>query len=152
MFLSFSHLLCCIRFLFFFFNDTAPTEIYTLSLHDALPILSLRGLIPGELAKGFGFFQSKPPSAFSPVCVTPDELGEAWQDSVIHLPLHVDYNREPFGRANAGVDATFSLAQLVAHAAKTRPLCAGTIIGSGTVSTQEPDGDAGKPVSAGGLG
>ncbi len=114
--------------------------------------VSLRGLIPGELAKGFGFFQSKPPSAFSPVCVTPDELGEAWKGSVIHLPLQVDYNREPFGRANAGVDATFSLAQLVAHAAKTRPLCAGTIIGSGTVSNQDADGGAGKPVSEGGLG
>lgn len=114
--------------------------------------VSLRGLIPGELAKGFGFFQSKPPSAFSPVCVTPDELGDAWKDSVIHLPLQIDYNREPFGRANAGVDATFSLAQLVAHAAKTRPLCAGTIIGSGTVSNQDADGGAGKPVSEGGLG
>ena len=114
--------------------------------------VSLRGLIPGELAKGFGFFQSKPPSAFSPVCVTPDELGDAWQGSVIHLPLQVDYNREPFGRANAGKDATFSLADLVAHAAKTRPLCAGTIIGSGTVSNQGPDGDPGKPVSEGGLG
>ena len=114
--------------------------------------VSLRGLIPGELAKGFGFFQSKPPSAFSPVCVTPDELGDAWQDSVIHLPLQVDYNREPFGRANAGQDATFSLADLVAHAAKTRPLSAGTIIGSGTVSNQGPDGDPGKPVSEGGLG
>ncbi|ATW03480.1 fumarylacetoacetate hydrolase family protein [Sphingorhabdus sp. YGSMI21] len=114
--------------------------------------VSLRGLIPGELAKGFGFFQSKPPSAFSPVCVTPDELGDAWKGSVIHLPLQVDYNREPFGRANAGADATFSLADLVAHAAKTRPLSAGTIIGSGTVSNQGPDGDPGKPVSEGGLG
>jgi len=114
--------------------------------------VSLRGLIPGELAKGFGFFQSKPPSAFSPVCVTPDELGDAWKGSVIHLPLQVDYNREPFGRANAGVDATFNLAQLVAHAAKTRPLCAGTIIGSGTVSNQDADGGPGKPVADGGLG
>lgn len=114
--------------------------------------VSLRGLIPGELAKGFGFFQSKPPSAFSPVAVTPDELGDAWKDSVVHLPLQVDYNREPFGRANAGVDATFSLADLVAHAAKTRPLCAGTIIGSGTVSNQDSDGGPGKPVSEGGLG
>lgn len=114
--------------------------------------VSLRGLIPGELAKGFGFFQSKPPSAFSPVAVTPDELGDAWKDSVVHLPLQVDYNREPFGRANAGVDATFSLAELVAHAAKTRPLCAGTIIGSGTVSNQDADGGPGKPVSEGGLG
>ena len=114
--------------------------------------VSLRGLIPGELAKGFGFFQSKPASAFSPVAVTPDELGEAWQGSVIHLPLMVDYNGAPFGRANAGVDATFSLADLVAHAAKTRNLTAGTIVGSGTVSNQGPDGDPGKPVAEGGLG
>lgn len=114
--------------------------------------VSLRGLIPGELAKGFGFFQSKPPSAFSPVAVTPDELEGAWQDNVIHLPLMVDYNREPFGRANAGVDATFSLAKLVSHAAKTRPLCAGSIIGSGTVSNQDENGGPGKPCSEGGLG
>ena len=114
--------------------------------------VSLRGLIPGELAKGFGFFQSKPASAFSPVAVTPDELGDAWRDNVIHLPLMVDYNGQPFGRANAGVDATFSLANLVAHAAKTRSLCAGTIIGSGTVSNQGPGGDPGKPVSEGGKG
>ena len=114
--------------------------------------VSLRGLIPGELAKGFGFFQSKPSSAFSPVAVTPDELGDAWKDNVIHLPLMVDYNDQPFGRANAGVDATFSLADLVAHAAKTRELGAGTIIGSGTVSNQGPEGDPGKPVSEGGLG
>lgn len=114
--------------------------------------VSLRGLIPGELAKGFGFFQSKPASAFSPVAVTPDELGEAWRDSLIHLPLMVDYNGEAFGRANAGVDATFNLAELVAHAAKTRSLSAGTIIGSGTVSNQGPAGDPGKPVSEGGLG
>ncbi|PHR96343.1 MAG: 2-keto-4-pentenoate hydratase [Oceanobacter sp.] len=114
--------------------------------------VSLRGLIPGELAKGFGFFHSKPPTAFSPVCITPDELGNAWEAAVIHLPLVVDYNGEPFGRANAGVDATFSLAQLVVHAAKTRPLCAGTIIGSGTVSNQDENGGPGKPVSEGGLG
>lgn len=114
--------------------------------------VSLRGLIPGELAKGFGFFQSKPASAFSPVAVTPDELGEAWRGNVIHLPLMVDYNGEPFGRADAGKDATFSLADLVAHAAKTRSLGAGTIIGSGTVSNQGPDGDPGKPVSEGGAG
>ena len=114
--------------------------------------VSLRGLIPGELAKGFGFFQSKPASAFSPVAVTPDELGDAWQGSIIHLPLMVDYNGEAFGRADAGKDATFSLAYLVAHAAKTRSLGAGTIIGSGTVSNQGPDGDPGKPVSEGGAG
>lgn len=114
--------------------------------------VSLRGLIPDELAKGFGFLQSKPASAFSPVCVTPDELGEAWQDNVVHLPLHVDLNGAPFGRANAGVDATFSLARLVAHAAKTRKLAAGTIVGSGTISNRGPDGGPGKPVAQGGLG
>lgn len=114
--------------------------------------VSLRGLIPGELAKGFGFFQSKPASAFSPVAVTPDELGAAWKDGLIHLPLRVDLNGQPFGRANAGVDATFSLPRLVAHAAKSRNLCAGTIIGSGTVSNKGEDGGAGTPVSEGGLG
>jgi fumarylacetoacetate (FAA) hydrolase len=114
--------------------------------------VSLRGLIPGELAKGFGFFQSKPSSAFSPVAVTPDELGEAWKDSLIHLPLMVDYRGEAFGRAEVGVDATFNMAQLVAHAAKTRPLCAGSIIGSGTISNKGSDGGPGKPVSEGGLG
>ncbi|MEM6474734.1 MAG: fumarylacetoacetate hydrolase family protein [Pseudomonadota bacterium] len=114
--------------------------------------VSLRGLIPGELAKGFGFFQSKPASAFSPVAVTPDELGDAWKDSLVHLPLMVDYNGKAFGRAEAGVDATFNLAQLVAHAAKTRTLTAGTIIGSGTVSNKGADGGPGKPVSKGGLG
>lgn len=114
--------------------------------------VSLRGLIPNELAKGFGFFQSKPASAFSPVAVTPDELGEAWKDSLVHLPLRVDLNGQPFGRANAGVDATFSLARLVAHAAKTRRLVAGTVIGSGTVSNKGADGGAGKPVAEGGLG
>jgi len=114
--------------------------------------VSLRGLIPGELAKGFGFFQSKPASAFTPVAVTPDELGDAWRDSLIHLPLMVDYNGEPFGRAEVGVDATFNMAQLVAHAAKTRSLCAGTIIGSGTISNKGEDGGPGKPVAEGGLG
>jgi len=114
--------------------------------------VSLRGLIPGELAKGFGFFQSKPPSAFSPVAVTPYELGEAWKDGLVHLPLKVDYNNEPFGRAQAGEDATVNLAELVAHAAKTRPLCAGTIIGSGTVSNKDADGSPGRPVKDGGRG
>ncbi|ROT97174.1 FAA hydrolase family protein [Altererythrobacter sp. FM1] len=114
--------------------------------------VSLRGLIPGELAKGFGFFQSKPASAFSPVAVTPDELGDAWKDSVIDMPLLVDYNGAPFGRANAAQEATFNLAQLVAHAAKTRSLCAGSIIGSGTVSNKGADGGPGTPVSEGGAG
>lgn len=114
--------------------------------------VSLRNLIPGELAKGFGFFQSKPPSAFSPVAVTPDELGGAWQDARVHLSLRIDYNGQAFGCAEAGEDATFSLADLVAHAAKTRPLCAGTIIGSGTVSNKDEDGSPGRPVDQGGLG
>jgi fumarylacetoacetate (FAA) hydrolase len=114
--------------------------------------VSLRGLIPGELAKGFGFFQSKPASAFSPVAVTPDELGDAWKNNLVHLPLEVDYNGQPFGRANAAQEATFNLAELVAHAAKTRSLCAGSIIGSGTVSNKGADGGAGKPVSEGGAG
>ncbi len=114
--------------------------------------VSLRGLIPGELAKGFGFFQSKPPSAFSPVAVTPDELGAAWKDALVHHPLRVYYNGKPFGRALADEDATFSLARLVSHAAKTRPLCAGTIIGSGTVSNKDADGSAGRPVADGGRG
>ena len=113
--------------------------------------VSLRGLIPAELAKGFGFFQSKPSSAFSPCAVTPDELGDAWKDGAVHLPLMVDYNGKPFGRANAGVDLTFNFPQLIAHAAKTRPLSAGTIIGSGTVSNKL-DGGPGKPVAEGGAG
>ncbi|MDN5872359.1 MAG: fumarylacetoacetate hydrolase family protein [Nitrococcus sp.] len=99
--------------------------------------VSLRNLIPGELAKGFGFFQSKPASAFSPVAVTPDELGEAWDGAKVHLPLTVYLNGEPFGHPNAGVDMTFNFPQLIAHAARTRFLCAGTIIGSGTVSNTD---------------
>jgi fumarylacetoacetate (FAA) hydrolase len=113
--------------------------------------VSLRGLIPGELAKGFGFFQSKPSSAFSPVCVTPDMLGDAWQNGKLHLPLISHLNGEKFGEPQAGVDMTFDFAQLIAHAAKTRPLCAGTIIGSGTVSNKLDDGP-GKPVKEGGVG
>ena len=99
--------------------------------------VSLRNLIPKELEKGFGFFQSKPASAFSPVAVTPDELGDAWRDSKLHLPLLVTLNDQPFGRPDAGEDMTFSFAQLIAHAAKTRELGAGTIIGSGTVSNKQ---------------
>lgn len=113
--------------------------------------VSLRGLIPAELGKGFGFFQSKPSSAFSPVAVTPDEMGEAWDGGKVHLPLCVDYNGKPFGRANVGVDMTFDFPTLIAHAAKTRPLCAGSIIGSGTVSNKL-DGGPGKPLDAGGAG
>ncbi|MBA5608427.1 fumarylacetoacetate hydrolase family protein [Duganella sp. FT3S] len=99
--------------------------------------VSLRNLIPNELAKGFGFFQSKAASAFSPVAVTPDELGAHWADTKLHLPLLVELNHRPFGRPNAGEDMTFNFAQLVAHAAATRELAAGTIIGSGTVSNKQ---------------
>lgn len=114
--------------------------------------VSLRGLIPGELAKGFGFFQSKPSSAFSPVAVSPDELGGVWKDGKLHLPMLSTYNGKPFGKPDCDVDMTFDFGTLVAHAAKTRPLCAGTIIGSGTISNRDPDGGAGTPVADGGLG
>jgi fumarylacetoacetate (FAA) hydrolase len=113
--------------------------------------VSLRGLVPEELAKGFGFFQSKPSTAFSPVAVSPDELGDAWDGGRLHLPLNVDLNGKRLGRANAGVDMTFDFGQLVAHAARTRRLAAGTIIGSGTVSNGMDHGP-GKPVGAGGVG
>ncbi len=99
--------------------------------------VSLRNLIPAELAKGFGFLQSKPRSALSPVFVTPDELGAAWQDNKVHLPLLTHINGAWFGAPEAGVDMQFDFAQLVAHAAKTRPLSAGTIVGSGTVANED---------------
>jgi len=99
--------------------------------------VSLRNLIPNELAKGFGFLQSKPRSALSPVFVTPDELGDAWQNSKVHLALTTHINGEWFGAPEAGVDMQFDFAQLVAHAAKTRPLSAGTIVGSGTVANED---------------
>ena len=114
--------------------------------------VSLRNLIPGELAKGFGFFQSKPSSAFSPVAVTPDALGAAWNGGKLHLPLNTSINGQPLGHPNAGQDMTFHFGQLIAHAAKTRPLCAGSIVGSGTVSNKGSDGGPGKPVAEGGAG
>ena len=114
--------------------------------------VSLRNLAPSELAKGFGFFQSKPSSAFSPVAATPDELGDAWDGDQLRLPLLSRLNDTPFGQPNAGVDMTFTFPSLIAHAAKTRKLAAGTIIGSGTVSNRGPDGGPGRPVSEGGLG
>jgi fumarylacetoacetate (FAA) hydrolase len=98
---------------------------------------SLRNLIPAELAKGFGFYQSKPATAFSPVAVTPDEFDSAWKDARVHLPLVVHLNGEPFGRPNAGTDMTFDFGQLIAHVAKTRRLGAGSIVGSGTVSNRD---------------
>jgi fumarylacetoacetate (FAA) hydrolase len=99
--------------------------------------VSLRNLIPAELGKGFGFFQSKPASGFSPVAVTPDELDQAWSGGKAHLPLHVWLNGDRFGEPNAGEDMTFSFSQLIAHAARTRTLCAGSIVGSGTVSNKD---------------
>jgi fumarylacetoacetate (FAA) hydrolase len=114
--------------------------------------VSLRGLIPAELAKGFGFFQSKPSSAFSPVSVTPDDLGDAWDGGKVHLPLLSTLNGQPFGRPCADVDMTFDFPALIAHAARTRPLAAGTIVGSGTVSNKGKDGGPGRPIAEGGDG
>ena len=114
--------------------------------------ISLRNLIPGELAKGFGFFQSKPASTLSPVFVTPDTLGAQWRDGKLHGTLKVDLNGQPFGRADAGVDMTFDFGMLIAHLAKTRSLAAGTIVGSGTVSNRDADGGPGRPAADGGLG
>ena len=128
--------------------DDARSKIRLLMLVNDV---SLRGLIPNELAKGFGFFQSKPASAFSPVAVTPDELGDKWQDGRVHLPLLSTYNGKLFGKPNAGIDMTFDFGQLVAHAAKTRNLGAGAIIGSGTVSNKQGT-DHGTSVDEGGVG
>jgi len=113
--------------------------------------VSLRNLIPPELAKGFGFFHGKPSTAFSAVAVTPDELGDAWHDGKVHLPLLAWVNGRLLGRPNAGVDMTFSFPRLIAHAAKTRRLGAGSIIGSGTVSNRG-EGGPGRPVEEGGTG
>jgi fumarylacetoacetate (FAA) hydrolase len=137
--------------------DDVPMGASPAEARDAIRLVmlvndvTLRALTAPELAKGFGFFQSKPSSAFSPVAVTPDELGDAWDGGKVHLPLLVDLNGKPFGRANAGVDMTFDFPTLIAHAARTRPLSAGAIIGSGTVSNKL-DGGAGKPVAEGGAG
>jgi fumarylacetoacetate (FAA) hydrolase len=114
--------------------------------------VSLRNLIPAELAKGFGFVQSKPASALSPVLVTPEALGDRWKDGKLHGELTVQLNGADFGKADAGVDMTFDFGTLIAHLARTRSLSAGTIIGSGTVSNRDADGGPGKPVSEGGLG
>jgi fumarylacetoacetate (FAA) hydrolase len=113
--------------------------------------VSLRNLVPAELAKGFGFFQSKPASSFSPVAVTPDELGDAWLDGKVHRPLMSHLNGALFGKPDAGTDMTFNFDTLIAHAARTRELEAGSIVGSGTVSNKE-DGGPGRPVAAGGRG
>jgi fumarylacetoacetate (FAA) hydrolase len=129
--------------------DAARDQIRLLMLVNDV---SLRNLIPGELAKGFGFFQSKPSSAFSPVAVTPDELGAAWDGGRVHLPLRSQINGQPLGMPDAGVDMTFDFPTLIAHAAKTRRLAAGSIIGSGTVSNRDAGGGPGKPVADGGVG
>jgi fumarylacetoacetate (FAA) hydrolase len=113
--------------------------------------VSLRNLIPAELAKGFGFFQSKPSTAFSPVAVTLDELGRDWREGKLHRRILLHLNGELFGRPNAGVDMTFDFGRLIAHAARTRRLGAGSIIGSGTVSNKE-DGGPGRPLREGGIG
>lgn len=113
--------------------------------------ISLRNLIPAELGKGFGFVQSKPASAFSPVFVTPDELPN-WKDGKLHGSLMVDLNGQSFGRADAGVDMTFDFGTLVAHLARTRSLIAGSIVGSGTVSNRDAGGGPGKPIAQGGRG
>jgi fumarylacetoacetate (FAA) hydrolase len=113
--------------------------------------VSLRNLIPAELAKGFGFLQSKPASAFSPVAVTPDEPGDAWRGGKLHLPLRVELNGRLFGRPNAGMDMTFSFPELVSHLAKTREIEAGSIVGSGTVSNRQ-GGLFGSSVDNGGVG
>ena len=114
--------------------------------------VSLRNRIPAELAKGFGFVQSKPASALSPVFVTPEALGARWQEGKLHGALKVDLNGNPFGRADAGVDMTFDFGTLIAHLAETRNLGAGSIVGSGTVSNRGADGGPGKPIAQGGVG
>jgi fumarylacetoacetate (FAA) hydrolase len=114
--------------------------------------VSLRNLVPDELAKGFGFVQSKPASHFSPVFVTPDGLGDAWAGGKLLRKLMVDLNGEPFGRIDAGEECTFDFGVLIAHLARTRRIGAGTIIGSGTVSNRDADGSPGRPVAQGGRG
>lgn len=128
--------------------DEAEREIRLFMLVNDV---SLRGLIPAELAKGFGFFQSKPASAFSPVAVTPDELADDYADGRLHLPLLSTLNGAEFGKPNAGIDMTFNFAQLVAHAAKTRELSAGAVVGSGTVSNAQ-DTEHGSSIADGGVG
>ena len=114
--------------------EQASTHIQLVGLVNDV---SLRNLIPPELAKGFGFLQSKPRSALSPVLVTPDELGEHWRGNKLHLPLLTHINGQWFGAPEAGEDMQFDFSQLVAHAARTRPLAAGTIVGSGTIANQD---------------
>ncbi len=137
--------------------DDTPMGVATADAFDHVRLIalvndiSLRNLIPNEVAKGFGFFHGKPASSFAPVAVTPDELGPAWRDGKVHLPMLASINGKLIGQPNAGLDMTFSFADLIAHAAKTRRLGAGTIVGSGTVSNKL-DGGPGKPVEEGGAG
>lgn len=127
----------------------APAHIQLIMLVNDV---SLRNLIPDELGKGFGFFQSKPSSAFSPVAITPDELGDHWLGGKVLHPMVTTLNGKLFGNPNAGVDMTFSFADLIAHAARTRPLKAGCIIGSGTVSNRDVNDGPGLPIAEGGHG
>lgn len=131
---------------------TREEALHQIRLVGLVNDVSLRNLIPAELAKGFGFVQSKPASALSPVLVTPDALGDRWKDGKLHGELSVQINGSDFGKADAGVDMTFCFGTLISHLAKTRPLIAGSVIGSGTVSNKDKDGGPGKPVSEGGLG
>jgi fumarylacetoacetate (FAA) hydrolase len=139
-------------------TDDVPIGIHARSARNHIKLLTLvndvtlRSLVGDELEKGFGFFQSKPSSSFSPVAVTPDELGAAWDGARLHLSLLSYVNGAPLGRPNAGVDMNFDFGQLIAHAARTRALCAGTIIGSGTVSNRSVGGGPGKPIPLGGVG
>ncbi len=139
-------------------TDDVPMGVDPLSARDHVKLVmlvndvTLRSLVADELAKGFGFFQSKPSSAFSPVAVTLDELGAAWREAKLSLPLRSCVNGAPLGRPDAGVDMTFDFGQLIAHAARTRALTAGSIVGSGTVSNRAADGSPGKPIIDGGVG
>lgn len=134
-------------------RGTSPEEALSMiRLVGLVNDVSLRNLIPAELQKGFGFVQSKPASALSPVFVTPDSLGAFWQNGKLHRTLMVDLNGTPFGRAVASDDCTFDFGVLIAHLAKTRNLGAGSVIGSGTVSNRDADGGPGKPIAEGGLG
>ena len=121
------------------YGVTAAAALGHVKLLVLLNDVSLRNLIPNELAKGFGFFQSKPPTAFAPFAVTPDEVGHAWREGRLHLPLEVRWNGERFGAPDAGVGMQFGFGELIAHVARTRPLGAGTIVGSGTVSNDAPE-------------
>jgi len=131
---------------------TAAQAAAAIRLIVILNDVSFRNLIPGELAKGFGFLQGKGQTAFSPVAVTPDELGAAWDGAKLSGPLLSSVNGRPFGRPDAGIDMTFDFPTLIAHAAKTRPLLNGVIVGSGTVSNRDADGGPGKPIAEGGVG